>query len=71
MNTDKSILLVEDNENIQEANRRALEKAGYCIQMAGDLAGARACLARRKPDVIVLDTQMPLPLPAGHMSLSG
>lgn len=59
MNTDKTVLLVEDNEKIMEANRRALAKVGYHIEMAFDLAGARDCLARNEPDVIVLDIMLP------------
>lgn len=59
MNQQKMILLVEDNEKIMEANRRALADAEYRIEMAFDLAEARASLARREPDVIVLDILLP------------
>lgn len=57
--TQECILLIEDNESIQQANRRALEKRGYRIEAAASLAEARLALARQEPDVIVLDIMLP------------
>ncbi|MDL2274193.1 response regulator transcription factor [Oscillospiraceae bacterium OttesenSCG-928-G22] len=57
--TGECILLIEDNESIQEANRRALEREDYKIEVAASLTEARLALARQEPDVIVLDIMLP------------
>lgn len=54
-----TILLVEDNRQLNEINRRALEQAGYRVLAALTLAGARAHLAQTQPDVILLDVMLP------------
>lgn len=53
------VLLVDDNIDILEANRRILTKAGYEIETAVTLAAARRCLKERPPNVIVLDVMLP------------
>jgi DNA-binding response OmpR family regulator len=53
------VLLVEDNEKIQRANRRILEDDGHEVLTAATLAEARECLASSAPDVVVLDIMMP------------
>jgi len=53
------ILLVEDNIDVQEINQRLLEKRGYNTRLAMNLAGARAALAEYRPDLIVLDIELP------------
>jgi len=55
----RTILLVEDNANLNEINRRALESEGYIVLTAASLAIAREQLVRVKPDVILLDVLMP------------
>ncbi|MDR1603278.1 MAG: response regulator transcription factor [Gracilibacteraceae bacterium] len=59
MNEQKTVLLVEDDERIMVANRRALMSAGYRILEAENLAFARALLAANVPDAIVLDILLP------------
>jgi len=51
--------LVEDNEKLNEINRRALESAGYNVLTALTLAEAREHLKRHAPDVILLDVLLP------------
>jgi DNA-binding response OmpR family regulator len=53
------VLLVEDNKNLNEANRRALEMEGYDVLTSLTQAGARRCLAEHSPDVILLDVFLP------------
>ncbi len=55
----QTVLLVEDNEALNEANRRALEGAGYEVMAALTLGKAREHLTNRAPDVILLDIMMP------------
>lgn len=57
------ILLVEDNQNIMNANRRMLELNGYTVECAATLEAARLILADGRadmqPDVLVLDIMLP------------
>ncbi len=53
------ILLVEDNQDLNDINRRALERAGYEVACATTLNAARAELELADPDVILLDILMP------------
>jgi len=50
---------VEDNEKIMFVNRQMLEWEGYEVAAAQTLAGARASISERRPDVIVLDIMLP------------
>ena len=54
-----SILLVEDNEDIQEINKRFLARRGYSVRLAFSLAEARRSVGESKPDAIVLDIMLP------------
>jgi DNA-binding response OmpR family regulator len=55
----RTILLVEDNEDLNEINRRTLEREGYEVLTALTLAAARAHLSHADPDVILLDVLLP------------
>ena len=55
----RTVLLVEDNERLNEVNRRALESAGYEVFTALTLASAREHLERVEPRVILLDVMLP------------
>lgn len=54
-----TILLVEDDANLNAINRRALEAEGYTVLTALSLAQARAHLAGSEPDIILLDVLLP------------
>ncbi len=54
-----TVLLVEDNRALNEANRRAFEGEGYEVMAALTLAAAREWLSRREPDCILLDVLLP------------
>jgi two-component system response regulator MprA len=53
------ILVVDDEPAVRTALRRALEQAGYEVDLAGDGADALAAVAARPPDAVVLDVLMP------------
>jgi two-component system response regulator MprA len=53
------ILIVDDEEAVRTAVRRALVLAGYDVDMAAHGDEALAMLADRAPDAIVLDVLMP------------
>ena len=53
------VLLVEDNEKIQQGNRRMLEWEGNTVDAAATLAAAERCIAENRPDVIILDIMLP------------
>jgi len=55
----RTVLLIEDNEKLNEINRRALENEGYEVLTAHTLAAARRHLSRHDPDVILLDVVLP------------
>ena len=55
-----SILLVEDEVQIQAANKILLERrGGYHVRLAMNLAEARQAVAESKPDLILLDIMLP------------
>lgn len=54
-----TVLLVEDNIQLNEVNRRALELLGCRVLTALTLREARGHLAGEKPDVILLDVMLP------------
>jgi len=54
-----TILLVEDNIEIQTANKELLEDYGYTVSLAMNLAEARSHISKSIPDLIVLDIMLP------------
>lgn len=55
----ETVLLVEDNLKILDANRRILAEDGIVALTAASLADARRCLQDHAPDVVVLDIMLP------------
>ncbi len=60
-NTGIRVLLADDHQMVREGIRRLLEAAGdlHVIAEAGDGEQAQALIQEHKPDVAVLDIQMP------------
>lgn len=54
-----TVLLVEDNAELNANNTRALHMLSYDAHSALTLAEARNWLAKREPDVILLDVMLP------------
>ncbi len=57
---DRRLLIVEDSATMRRVMRRFLESTGYVIFEAGDGEEALRLAARERPDVILLDVQIPL-----------
>ena len=57
---DLTILVVEDYEDTSLAMRLALEDRGYKIIEAADGAQAVEVAARERPDIILMDLQLPV-----------
>jgi two-component system, cell cycle response regulator len=58
--TDRRLLIVEDSPTMRRVMRRFLEPDGYVILEAGDGEEALRIAERERPDVILLDRQIPL-----------
>lgn len=52
------VLLMEDNENVNAANRQLLEREGYAVRAARTLIEARRSLARDDPALVLLDIDL-------------
>ena len=52
------VLLVDDDVDLQNANRTVLEAAGHEVALAYSASEARDALAAGVPDVVVLDVMM-------------
>jgi DNA-binding response OmpR family regulator len=56
--TGRKILVIEDDPTCADSLAQVLTSAGYDIEVAGDLAEARAALLRGTPDLITLDLEL-------------
>ncbi len=54
-----SILIIEDEPELQESLSHVLQEAGYCVEAVGDGLLAIASARKLKPDLIVLDLLLP------------
>lgn len=59
MNETGTILLVEDDKNIQRTNRRILEREGFKVLCAGTLQETKEKLQEQMPDALILDIMLP------------
>ncbi|MCP4600464.1 MAG: response regulator [Proteobacteria bacterium] len=57
--TTKNILVVDDERDVVEFLRDLLEDNGYSVEVAYDGVGAMEQVLRQRPDLILLDLQMP------------
>lgn len=57
---ERRLLLVEDSPTMRKVMRRYLQSSGYLIFEAGDGEEALTLAARERPDVILLDLQIPI-----------
>jgi CheY-like chemotaxis protein len=56
---ERTILVVDDDEDLRSMVVLVLEDAGYRVRTAGDGIDALEHLARVRPDAILLDMRMP------------
>jgi len=59
MNTQSRVLVVDDDASIREALERALRLEGFAVSTEPDGEAALATIARRAPEVLVVDVMMP------------
>ncbi len=59
LESDRSILIIEDNETLALGLRTSLEVEGYKVECVGDGNDGLAWLDRHDPDLIVLDLMLP------------
>lgn len=57
----KTIVLVDDDPDIQESIKMVLESAGYAFKGATDRKSGMALIESAKPDLIILDVMMEMP----------
>ncbi len=55
----KSILIIDDERDIHRALKAVLESAGYTVASALDTMQALMIARQVKPDLVILDIQMP------------
>ncbi|SFP71861.1 response regulator transcription factor [Tranquillimonas alkanivorans] len=55
----KQVLIIEDEPNIIEAIRFILSRDGWNVATHSDGATALEAVARRKPDIVILDVMLP------------
>jgi two-component system phosphate regulon response regulator PhoB len=55
----KQVLIVEDERPIREMIAFGLKRAGFDVREAEDCRGARAALADRRPDLVLVDWMLP------------
>jgi two-component system, response regulator, stage 0 sporulation protein F len=55
----KKILLVDDEENIRFIYEEEFKEEGYAVSTAANGIDALELFSREKPDLVVLDIQMP------------
>ncbi|HYE83780.1 MAG TPA: response regulator, partial [Clostridia bacterium] len=53
------VLIIEDDYDIRNANRAALELEGYRVYEADSLARGRSIAAEISPDLVILDILLP------------
>jgi len=56
----RSILVVEDQEDNRQILRDLLNNAGYDMSEAENGADALAAFAKKRPDLILMDIQLPI-----------
>ena len=59
MTTPKSVLIVEDNENLAYGLRNNLEIEGYAVSVAADGPSGLDAAQEDRPDLVILDLMLP------------
>lgn len=59
METEATVLVVDDEEVIRDSCRQVLQKAGYAVVTTGDGFGALRAVSQHTLDVVLLDLRMP------------
>ena len=54
-----TVLLIDNDNNQNISNRRALERKNFTVYTVGDYQEARRVIQEAKPDIIVMETVLP------------
>ena len=54
----KNVVLIDDDQDFLEMNRRLLEKNGYSVSCFDDTSRAMRTMREQKPDLVVTDLMM-------------
>lgn len=54
-----SVLFVDDDASLRRVMQLEIERMGYDVTVAGDVAGAREAIGKKDFDVVILDLRMP------------
>ncbi len=57
--TRQTVLVVDDEENIRDSIKRALERTGYAVHVAGDARSALARMEQTAVDLVLCDIRLP------------
>jgi two-component system OmpR family response regulator len=57
--SDALIVIVEDDEDIRHLVRNLLSREGFAVEAAESSAGLDQLLARKRPDLVILDLMLP------------
>ena len=57
--SDALIVLVEDDEDIRQLVRKLLSREGFAVEAAESSAALDQLLARKRPDLVILDLMLP------------
>lgn len=55
----RTILVVDDDRELNDGLRAVLERQGYRVVQAGNGIQAREAVSRHRPDLVILDMMMP------------
>lgn len=58
-NSDALVVLVEDDEDIRRLVRNLLAREGFAVEVADTAAALDQVLARKRPDLVILDLMLP------------
>lgn len=56
----KKVLVVDDDEQFLKLTARVLQKAGYEVVTRTDVIGTSLSVASERPDLVLIDLEMPL-----------
>jgi CheY-like chemotaxis protein len=56
----RTILVIEDEFDVQQVLADVLRDEGYEVSVCGNGREALACLRKQRPDLVIMDTMMPI-----------
>ena len=56
----KTVLVIDDSEELRETVKEILADAGYGVKMAGSVSEARGVCEESRPDLVICDLVLPI-----------